>query len=84
MKTATIELPSGEALEREIAEVAEVAVGTHDERILQTIAERVAIANAPEAAFGAHDEVFAATRARLTARLTGKAKADGQRQGLAC
>jgi hypothetical protein len=72
MNSATLELPTGEALEREIENI---EARTRDERIRQTIIERVAIANDPKTAFISHEEVFAASSARLMARLTSKGNA---------
>jgi hypothetical protein len=72
MNTATIELPTGAELQREIEDIEARKDG---ERIRQTIADRVAIANSSVAAFVRHDEVFATSRARLMAKLTGKADA---------
>ena len=72
MNTATLELPTGAALEREIEEV---EARTHDERISRIIAERIAIANAPKTVFVPHAEVFAESRARLMAKLTNQGNA---------
>ena len=72
MSTTTLELPTGEALEREIESI---EASAHDERIRRTIADRVAIANDPKTAFVPHDEVFAGSRARLMAKLTSKGNA---------
>jgi len=72
MNTATLDLPTGTALEREIENI---EAQSHDEFIRKTIAERMAIARDPRTVFIPHDEVFAASSARLLARLSGKANA---------
>ena len=69
MNTPALELPTGEALEREIEDI---EARTHDERIRQTILDRVNIANDTKANFIPHDEVFTVSRARLMAKLTSK------------
>ena len=66
MDTTFPELPSGEALEREIAEI---EARTHDERIRRTLLERVALANDPKTVLIPHEEVFAKSRARLMGKL---------------
>jgi hypothetical protein len=68
MKRATVELPIGAELQRQIEEI---EARTTDERIRQKIAARVALANGHAAVFASHDEVFAESRARLMARLAG-------------
>ena len=70
MNTATLDLPTGTALEREIENI---GAQSHGERIRKTIAERIAIANDPATIFVPHDDVFSASRVRLLAKLTGKA-----------
>lgn len=72
MNPATLELPTGIALEREIENI---EACMHDERIRQTIIRRVAIANNPKTTFIPHDEVFSASRERLMARLTSEGNA---------
>ncbi len=72
MTKATIELPIGEELQRQIQEVEAYA---NDKRVRQTIATRVIIANDPATVFVPHEDVFAESRARLLARLAGKANA---------
>ncbi len=72
MKTATLDLPSGTALEREIENI---EAQSHDERVRKTIAERMAIASDSATVFVPHDEVFSASKARLLAKLTDKANA---------
>lgn len=67
MNPATLELPTGAALEQEINAI---AVSAHDEQVRQTITQRLAIANSANATFVPHDEVFKASRARLLAKLT--------------
>ena len=66
MDTTFPELPSGEALEREIAEI---EARTHDEMVRRTLLERVALANDPKTVLIPHEEVFAKSRARLMAKL---------------
>jgi hypothetical protein len=74
MNTATLALPTGAALEREIENIeAQSQSQSHDERIRKTIAERIAIANNPATVFVPHDDVFSASKARLLAKLSGKA-----------
>ncbi len=68
MTEATIELPTGEDLQRQIEEI---EAYTDDQRVRRTIATRVAVANDPVTAFVPHEEVFAESRARLMARLAG-------------
>ena len=68
MNTSTLEIPTGEALEREIAGI---EASAHDQRISRIIAERVVLANDPNAVFISNEEVFAKSRARLMAKLTG-------------
>lgn len=63
---------TGEALEREIARIDALA---QNERIHQTIVERIAIANDPATVFVPNDEVAAESRARLMAKLTSKGHA---------
>ncbi len=72
MNTATLDLPTGAALEREIENI---EAQSHDELIRKTITERMAIARNPHTVFIAHDDVFAASKARLLAKLTGKTNA---------
>ncbi len=67
MNTALLNLPTGAALEREINEI---EAYTHDERIRQTMTERIAIANDPNTVLIPHTEVFAQSRIRLMAGLT--------------
>jgi hypothetical protein len=66
MDTTFPELPSGEVLEREIAEI---EARTHDEMIRRTLLDRIAIANDPQTVFIPHEEVFAKSRTRLMAKL---------------
>jgi hypothetical protein len=61
-----------EELEREIARIDALA---QDERIRQTIIERIAIADDPATVFVPNDEVVAESRARLMAKLTSKGRA---------
>lgn len=68
MTEATIELPTGEDLQRQIEEI---EAYTDDQRVRQTIAARVVIANDPATVFLPHEEVFAESRARLMIRLAG-------------
>ena len=72
MKTATLDLPTGAALEREIENI---EAQSHDARVRKTIAERMAIARDPATVFVPHDDVFPASKARLLAKLTDKANA---------
>lgn len=72
MNPATLNLPTGAALEREIESI---EAQSHDERIRKTIAERMAIARDPQTVFVPHDDVFSASKTRLLAKLTGKANA---------
>ena len=72
MKTATLDLPTGVALEREIENI---EAKSHDARVRKTIAERMAIARDPATVFVPHDDVFSASKARLLAKLTDKANA---------
>jgi hypothetical protein len=72
MNTATLDLPTGAVLEREIEHI---EAQSHDEIIRKTIAERMAIARDPQTVFVAHDDVFAASKARLLAKLAGKTNA---------
>ncbi len=72
MNTATLDLPTGTALEREIESI---EAHSHDELIRKTITERIATARDPQAVFVPHDEVFSASKARLLTKLTGKADA---------
>ena len=72
MNSAILDLPTGAALEREIENIEAQA---HDEGIRKTIAERIAIARDPQTTFVAHEEVFATSKARLLAKLRGKADA---------
>jgi len=69
MNSVILNLPTGAALEREIENI---EAQVHDECIRKTIAERKAIARDPQTTFVAHEEVFAASKARLLARLRGK------------
>jgi hypothetical protein len=68
-KTTAIELPTGAALERAIAEIES---DTHDEQIRQTIIERLKIADEPKITFVSHDKVFSSSRERLMKKLAGK------------
>lgn len=68
MNTSTLEIPTGEALEREIASI---EASAHDQRIGRIIAERVVLASDPKAIFISNEEVFAKSRAQLMAKLTG-------------
>ena len=73
MNTATtLDLPTGAALEREIESI---EAQSHDEHIRKAIAERMAIARDPQTIFIPHDDVFSASKARLLAKLSGKANA---------
>jgi hypothetical protein len=72
MNAATLELPTGAALEREIEAI---EAGAHDERIRKTIIERIATANDPKTVFVPHNEVFSASKRRLLVRLTGNKNA---------
>ena len=72
MKTVTLDLPTGTALEREIENI---EAQSHDERVSKTIAERMAIARDSATVFVPHNEVFSASKARLLAKLTDKANA---------
>lgn len=72
MNTATLNLPTGAALEREIESI---EAQSHDEMIRKTITERMAIARDPQTVFVAHDDAFAASKGRLLAKLTGKTDA---------
>eukprot|EP01042_Synura_sphagnicola_P001841 gene1841-2164_t len=69
MTTATLDLPTGIALERAIESI---EAQTHDEQIRKTITERMAIANDPRTTFVTHKEAFAASKARLFNKLAGK------------
>lgn len=69
-KTKAIELPTGAALERAIAEIES---NTHDEQVRQTIIERQKIADEPITAFVPHDKVFSSSHERLMKKLAGKA-----------
>lgn len=65
MDTLLPDLPSGAALEREIAQI---EARTHDDRIRITILDRVAMTNDPASVFISNDDVFAKSRARLMAK----------------
>jgi hypothetical protein len=66
MTTTTLPIPSGIDLEREIEAI---EVQSHDAEIRKTIAERVEIANNAQTKFVSHKEAFAASQARLLAKL---------------
>lgn len=68
-KPTAIELPTGAALERAIAEIES---DTHDEQIRQTITGRLKIADEPKTAFVPHDRAFSSSRERLMKKLRGK------------
>lgn len=68
-KTKAIELSTGAALERAIAEIES---DTHGEQIRQTIIERLKIADEPKTTFVPHDKVFSSSREGLMKKLTGK------------
>ncbi|WP_133166894.1 hypothetical protein [Solimicrobium silvestre] len=68
MNTATLNIPTGAALEREI-DNAEAQL--HDELIRKTISERMAIANDQQTVFVTHENAFTASQARLLSKLAG-------------
>lgn len=68
MSDTSIEVPTGDALERQIASVEERA---HYELKRDKIAQRVAIASDPATVFVPHEDVFTESRAHLLKRLAG-------------
>ena len=72
MNTANLDLPTGSALEREIENI---EAQSYDERVRNTIAERLAIARNPLTTFVSHDDAFAFSQARLLAKLADKTDA---------
>ena len=72
MASIPVELPSGEQLQREIDAI---EAEDHDAVVKATIEKRVKIADAKSAPLQSHDEVFATSKARLMARLSGKTDA---------
>lgn len=69
MGVAIVDLPAGVQLEREIDGI---EAQDHDAVVQATVARRVEIANAKLSPLKSHKEVFAASKARLMARLAGR------------
>jgi hypothetical protein len=67
-----VDLPAGAQLQSEI-DVIEVQ--HHDAVVSATIVKRVKIADAKTSSLQSHEDVFAASKARLMARLSGSADA---------
>lgn len=72
MASTVVDLPVGAQLEHEIDAI---EAQEHDAVVGATIVERVKIADAKSAPLQSHEEVFAASKARLMARLAGNADA---------
>jgi hypothetical protein len=72
MATTVVDLPGGAQLEHEIDKI---EAQDHDAVVSATVARRVKIADAKSASLQAHEDVFAASKARLMARLAGSADA---------
>ena len=70
MASTVVDLPFGAQLEHEI-DVIEAQ--DHDRVVSATIVKRVKIADAKAAPLQSHEDVFAASKARLMARLSGNA-----------
>lgn len=66
MDKANLERPVGATLERETERV---EISAHDDKVRQTIVERVAIADAHDTTFISREEVLASSRARRLAKL---------------
>lgn len=69
MAATIVDLPVGAQLEREIDGI---EAQDHDAVVRATIAKRVEIAKAKLSPLKSHDTVFAASKARLMARLAGR------------
>ena len=72
MASTVVDLPAGAQLEHEI-DVIETQ--DHDAVVGATIAKRVKIADAKSVPLQSHNDVFAASKARLMARLSGSTDA---------
>ncbi|MES2049918.1 MAG: hypothetical protein V4447_16070 [Pseudomonadota bacterium] len=68
MNTSALEIPTGLALE---CEIASIEASAHDQRIGRIIARRVALAVNPKTVFISNEQVFSKSRARLMAKFTG-------------